>query len=145
MKPLFIILTVLASIFTSSSYAGNKDVTPVVLQSFQYNFGKQKNVDWSVANELYKANFVLNGQYVAAYFEASGEIVALTHRITTLQLPITLQAKLKKEYNDYWVSDLFEIIKDDVTYYITLENADTKIVLQATPTSKWSVYKKSEK
>lgn len=145
MKPLFIILTVLASIFTTSSYAGNKDVTPVVLQSFHQSFGKQKEVDWSVANELYKANFMLNGQYVAAYFEANGKMVAITHRITTLQLPIILQAKLKKDYNDYWVSDLFEVIKDDVEYYITLETADTKIVLQATPGSKWSVYQKSDK
>lgn len=145
MKPLFIILTVLASIFTSSSYAGNKDVTPVVLQSFQQSFGKQKDVEWSVTNQWYKANFSFNGQYVSAYFDASGQMIAVTHRITTLQLPITLQAKLKKEYNDYWVSDLFEIVKDDVAYYITLENADTKIVLQATPGSKWSVYQKSEK
>lgn len=48
--------------------------------------------------------------------------------------------------NGYWVSDLFEVAKNGTTsYYITLENADTKLVLQSTGGSNWSEFKKEKK
>ena len=42
-------------------------------------------------------------------------------------------------------SDLFEAAKNDATnYYITLENADTKIILKSSGNS-WDIYTKSKK
>ena len=145
MKSLFILLTALFSFFAKSSYAGTTDVTPVVLRSFQQSFGKQNNVEWSVMDQLYKANFTFNGQNVTAYFNTDGEMVAVTHPIVSTELPITLQARLKKDYTNYWITDLFEVVKSDVEYYITLENADTKVILKASPATGWSVYQKSAK
>jgi hypothetical protein len=43
------------------------------------------------------------------------------------------------------VSDLFEAAKSDVTsYYITIENADTKMVLKSSGNN-WDVYNKIKK
>ncbi|HLZ89425.1 MAG TPA: hypothetical protein VKQ52_19355, partial [Puia sp.] len=65
---------------------------------------------------------------------------------TSDQLPINLLTSLKKEYGDYWISDLFEIASDDQTnYYVTLETADKKIVLKSQGTEFWNEYKKEKK
>ncbi|MEO5946333.1 MAG: hypothetical protein ABIP79_05915, partial [Chitinophagaceae bacterium] len=57
-----------------------------------------------------------------------------------------LQQSLKKSYDNYWVSDLVEVSKTDGTYYfITLENAYTKLVLKSSGGSNWSVNNKIRK
>jgi hypothetical protein len=72
--------------------------------------------------------------------------MAVTRYISSIQLPLNLQSNLKKSYSNYWISDLFEIASNDGTaYYVTLENADTKIVLKSTGGTDWSVFEKSKK
>jgi hypothetical protein len=62
-----------------------------------------------------------------------------------MQLPISLQTSLKKQCGDLWISDLFEVANDQGTsYYVTLENADTKIVLKSSG-SDWTTYQKQRK
>jgi hypothetical protein len=57
-----------------------------------------------------------------------------------------LQAGLKNDYSSFWVSDLYEMSKNDGTsYYITLENADQKIVLRSSNGSAWTLHKKTGK
>ena len=59
---------------------------------------------------------------------------------------MNLQSNLKKNYDDYWVSDLVEVSKNEGTYYyITLENADTQLVLKSSGGSTWSVNNKVRK
>ena len=54
--------------------------------------------------------------------------------------------ELKKEYNGFWISELFEMVSDDqTTYYVSLENADKTLVLKSNGTSGWSVYAKTKK
>jgi hypothetical protein len=57
-----------------------------------------------------------------------------------------LQTNLKNNYSNYWISDLYEVAKpENTSYYITLENADQKIVLKSTGGSNWTIHKKSNK
>jgi hypothetical protein len=72
--------------------------------------------------------------------------LGVTRYISSGNLPINLQTSLKKSYDNYWISDLFEVAKyDNTSYYITLENADTKLVLKSNGGSNWSVYDKIRK
>ena len=72
--------------------------------------------------------------------------MGLTRNISTAQLPVSLQANLKKNYGGYWISDLFEVAKNNGTsYYVTLENGDKKVVLTSANGSDWSTYKKDRK
>lgn len=153
MKPLFIFLTALTMGMTTSSFAnpgkpnpeGDK-VAPVVLKSFENTFTNAQEVDWSVSSNFYKVVFNMNGQYVTAFYSNTGSLMGLTRNISTTQLPLSLQAELKKEYSEYWISDLFEVANDEGTYYyVTLENSDTKIVLKGSANSEWSTYQKSRK
>ncbi|MBL7708536.1 MAG: hypothetical protein JNJ86_05665 [Chitinophagaceae bacterium] len=140
-----IILMLAITISTLSAFAG-EEVNPRVLASFKSEFASAKEVAWTVTADYFKAEFTFNGQYVNAFYNTDGELMGLTRNITSLELPMNLQASLKKSYEDFWISDLFEITRSNNTgYYITLENADTKIVLKATAGEDWSVYKKVKK
>lgn len=146
MKSVFIVFTVVASLFFNSSFARNNEVEPAVLQSFKATFANATEADWSITDNLHKVQFMLNGQHANAFYTSDGTLVAVTRNISFIQLPITLQAAVKKEYTTSWISGLFELSNDEGTqYYLTLENADTKVILKSASTAKWSVYQKIKK
>ena len=145
MKPLFIILTVIASVFTSNSYADTPNVTPVVLKSFNNNFSSAKDPSWTTNQGVYQVDFFSNDRYATAYYNASGELIAVTSNISSQDLPMVLQIKLKKNFTDFWVTELIEATNDSGThYFVTLENADSKIILESTSMG-WSTFSKNKK
>ncbi len=145
MKPLFIILTLLAVNFASPVFATGRDIKPTVLKSFNATFSSAKDVEWTITENLYKARFELNGQMVNAYYSTSGSMLGVTRNINSHQLPLTLQTALKKDYSAFWITDLFELNKDEGTsYYVTIETADAKLVLQSNQNN-WNIYSKSQK
>ena len=144
MKKIIMILAVLIS--TTSAFAGEENVATKVLNAFKTEFSTAKEVEWTVGSNYYKAAFVYNEKHVFAYYNEEGELLGLTRYLSSDDLPLNLQKNLKKSYSKYWISDLFEVAKSDGTaYYITLEDADTKIVLKASAESDWSVYQKTRK
>lgn len=144
MKKIIIMLAVAISSLTA--FASEETVSSTVLNAFNKQFSAAKDVQWTVTNDYYKAEFVYNGQNVNAFYKSTGEMMALTRNITSVQLPINLQTSLKNNYNSYWISDLFEISTDEGTnYYITVEKADCKLVLKSDGAGKWDVFKKMAK
>ncbi|NOT52535.1 MAG: hypothetical protein HOP10_14795 [Chitinophagaceae bacterium] len=140
------ILSLAIAFTTLSAFAGEENVNQKVLNAFRNEFTNASQVEWTVSDDYYKASFIYNDNYVFAYYNTDGELLGMTRYISTTDLPIHLQMNLKKKYNSYWVSDLFEVAKNDVTsYYITVENADTRIVLKSTGGSEWSVFKTAKK
>ena len=56
------------------------------------------------------------------------------------KLPARLLTSIKKEYKDYWITNLYkEDAGGKVSYHITVENADKVVSLSATRASGWSV------
>lgn len=146
MKRIILVLTIIFSLLNLSSYANDVKVTPTVLQSFNKSFSTATEVNWTITDNYYKAQFHINGQYIAAYYDQEGHRIALTRNITTSQLPISLQVSFKNDYPESWISDLFEMSNDNGTFYfITLENADNKIILKSDLESTWTTYKKTSK
>jgi hypothetical protein len=147
MKFLLVAITVVLSITnTKASASDDIKVSAAVLSSFNSSFKNVSEVAWKTSGNYYKADFAMNGQYVTAYYDAAATLVAVTRNISSFQLPVTLQAALKKSYEAYWISDLFELSDENGTsYYVTVENADAKITLKSTPVNEWSIYKKSRK
>jgi hypothetical protein len=144
MKKMMLILALLVT--TLGAFAGDEKVNARVLEAFQTEFSAAKEVSWTSGADYFKADFTFNGQHVSAFYSQEGELMGLTRYITSLDLPMNLQASLKKSYAGFWVNDLFEVTKSDSTgYYITLENADTLIVLKASADNDWSIYKKVKK
>jgi len=144
MKRLLVTLTIALSFISLSSFA-NDEVSPRAIKSFNSSFKNATEVKWTITDDYYKADFALNGQYVSAYYDTEGKMMALTRNISSLQLPIALQAELKKGYDAYWISDVMEVANETGTsYYITLETADTQLVLKSEGDA-WSNFKKQRK
>ena len=97
---------------------------------------------------LLSCNFRLgDGQRLGVCVAASASTSFSHAAITTVatQLPIKLQTSLKT-YEKGWISDLFEVSSDEGTsYYVTIEDADRKVVLKSNGDASWSVYEKTEK
>jgi hypothetical protein len=144
MKRLLVTLTIALSFISLSSFA-NDEVSPRAIKSFNSSFKNATEVKWTITDDYFKADFALNGQYVSAFYDTDGKMVALTRNISSLQLPIALQAELKKGYDAYWISDVIEVANETGTsYYITLETADTQLVLKSEGDF-WNNFKKQRK
>jgi hypothetical protein len=140
------IVTLAIGLITLSAFAGEENVNPKVLNAFKTEFKTAKQVEWTTGTDYYKATFVYNDKHVFAYYNADGELLGLTRYVNPFELSLNLQIGLKNNYANYWISDLFEVAKSDgTTYYITLENADTKIILKATDGNTWGFFKKIKK
>ncbi len=140
------IMTLAITISTLGAFTGEEKISPKVLDAFKSEFNTAKEVEWAVGQDYYKATFTYNEKHVFAYYNADGELLGVTRYLSPVDLPINLQTSLKKNHSNLWVSDLFEVAKNDGTgYYITLENAETKIILKSTGGSEWTAYQKIRK
>lgn len=129
-----------------AAFAGEEEVNAKVLGAFKSEFGSAKEITWTIATNYYQASFLYKDQHVSAYYNIEGTLLGLTRYISPDDLPLTLQGDLKKNYSQYWISDLFEVANDEGTaYYITVEDSDSKKVLKAKDGKSWSEFKKVKK
>ncbi len=136
-----------AMIVSLSAFAKEeRKVSPKVLNAFNTEFTTAQEVEWTVSSDYYRADFDMNGQKVSAFYNEDGDLMGITRNISSTQLPVSLQNSLKKNYSNYWISNLFEVAKNNGTsYYVTMEDGDKKIVLNSTAGSDWSTFKKDRK
>lgn len=140
-----LIMTALAALVLNFSQAAEVPTAPV-LEHFKSSFTTASEVKWSFTDNLYKAEFFFNEQYASAFYDVDGNLVAVGRNVSSFQLPITLQAALKNDFKEYWLSDLFELTDNSgTTYYATIENADTKTVLRSSGAYGWATYQKHKK
>ncbi|HVU56995.1 MAG TPA: hypothetical protein VHD83_18160 [Puia sp.] len=146
-KTILSIATVLMmglSVFAANN--DEKDINQSVVKSFHTEFVNAKNIKWEQKSNYVKVEFTLNDQVLFAYYDNDGKLTAVVRNIVSDQLPISLLTDLKKEYTGFWISELFEMASDDqTTYYVTLEDADKKIVLRSNGVDSWDVYSKTRK
>jgi hypothetical protein len=145
MKKILFVLGFLAIVGFSNAYPSER-VSPKVLSSFKSEFSNATDVQWETGNNYFRATFSMNDQRVFAYYSIEGELISVARYISSVQLPVNLFANLKNDYNKYWISDLFEVSNSEgVHYYVTLENADTKLVMKSSNGGSWVTYSKSKK
>jgi hypothetical protein len=124
----------------------NDGIDGAIKASFKREFKTAQIVNWDVTNRFTKVTFQMNGNIMFAFYSGTGELMAVTRNILSSQLPMTLAASLKDKYGDYWITDLFEIDGDGSNcYYVTLENADRKIVLRSVGIDSWETYNNQRK
>jgi len=146
MKKIMMMLVLVLMVSTTFAFRNKEVISKQAVNAFKNEFASATDVAWSVGKSYYKVAFTMDDQKLFAYYNNQGEFIAVSRFISSSQLPLNLQSNLKKIYSNYWISDLFEMTTNDATnYYVTFENADTKIVLKSTDGSSWSVYQKSKK
>jgi hypothetical protein len=139
-------MTLAIAVMTLSSFASEGLVNQRVLDAFKSEFATAKEVTWAAGDNYYRATFTYNEKHVFAYYNLEGDLLGVTRYLSPADLPISLQQSLKKDYSGYWISDLFEVARNDESgYYITLENGDSKVILKAADIYGWSPYQKFKK
>ena len=123
-----------------------EDVNKKVAHSFNKEFVHAKNVRWTTTDAFVKVSFTLNEQLFFAYYSQDGERIAISRHIAVASLPMSLTSDLNKSYNNYWITDAFEIVtKEENAYYVTIENADYKVTLKSSGLDSWSTFKRTSK
>jgi len=147
MKKRIVTLALLLTLSLSSIFAnGTEGVNQRVMNSFKTEFANARDVKWEISKDFVKATFLLNDQVMFAFYSAEGDQIAVSRNILSGQLPINLLSDMKKNYAEFWITDLFEIAtKSDTAYYVTIESGDYTIVLKSNGTFGWELFKKERK
>ncbi|WEK36724.1 MAG: hypothetical protein P0Y53_04345 [Candidatus Pseudobacter hemicellulosilyticus] len=148
MKKNFLVAALVMLMGISATFANtNKDIVNEKISSaFQKEFAGASEVNWENSKTFAKATFRINEQVMFAFYAQDGHLLAVTRNIVSGQLPLNLQADLKKYYADYWITDLFEMAADSETnYYLTIQNSTQTVVLKSSGTTGWTVFKKEKK
>jgi hypothetical protein len=129
-----------------NSSDGSDRIASSVSASFKQDFKNAELINSEVGANFTRLTFRTDDMILMAFYTKDGELIATTHNILSSQLPIKLLMDLKKDYKGYWITELFELNgKGQDAYYISLENADTKISLHSNDYSAWEVYLHAEK
>ena len=145
MKKLLLVLGLVATMGVCSAYPSER-VSQKVLTSFKTEFTNAQNVEWETGNNYFRASFTMNEQRIFAYYNVNGELLSIARYISSIQLPVNLFTDIKNKYSKYWISDLFEVSNNEgLHYYVTLETADSKLVMRSSNGGSWSTYSKNKK
>ena len=127
----------------TKSFAADVNVSPSVLRTFQTSFSNATAVQWSVVDNVYRADFTIDGEKTIAFFNiADGSLVATSCYITVQDLPRVLQRSLKTHTSSAAVMEVFEVQgNESLDYYVTIRQADKTTILKSGSTE-WIVYKK---
>jgi len=145
MKKILLVLGLVATMGVCSAYPSER-VSRKVLAAFKTEFTTAQNVEWETGANYFRAAFTMNEQRIFAFYNVEGELLSIARYISSIQLPVNLFSDLKNNYSKYWISDLFEVSNSEgLHYYVTLETADTKLVMHSSNGGSWSTYSKNKK
>jgi hypothetical protein len=146
MKRIFALTTaLLLTIGVSNSFANGGHNANDNANWLRKDFSQVELLDTKTDANYTRFTFKMSGMILSAFYSNQGELLAVTHNITSTQLPITLLMQVKGDYANYWISDLFELSSHGQSnYYITLENAEKTITLRSSDNN-WEVFSKTTK
>lgn len=146
-KHIALTVAVIMTLGIGSSFAAPivKNGQENINNSFHRDFRQAELLSTNAGKDYTKLTFKMHGVILSAFYSDNGELLAVTRNIPSSQLPLRLLMDLKNNYANYWITDLFEInTNGSSSYYITLENADTKLTLRSNEAA-WDSYTKTTK
>ena len=135
-----IIPIVLSMVVFSTVGAFAQTTTPsAATSSFEKAFASAEKPSWTPVKDLYRVDFILQGQSLIAFFDVDGELVASSRNITAAQLPISLLSSLDKHVGGNTVTSLFEVDgRDGIVYYARVNNQKSETLLKSTSYGDWA-------
>jgi hypothetical protein len=147
MKKSIIALALILTVSLGNSYASSvqNHIPLTIQQNFEKEYASVQVLNWEENEYYYAVNFKKGEQYLKAYYSIEGEKIGWTKNIGAFELPTGLYASIQNDYQNYWITDLFQIeLNQETTYYLVLENADEKIFLKNEDET-WFTYKNTAK
>jgi hypothetical protein len=148
MKKKILILTTFLILTLAATYArSNEKIIPDNVSTvFSRDFPRASDINWELYKGYYKASFLDMGSILYAFYNADAEFIGMAFNLPADRLPEALQSDIKKKYKGYWITDLFQVTNGaNPEFFVTIENADRKIMLQAESNQSWSHYAEVKK
>ncbi|MGK6352126.1 PepSY-like domain-containing protein [Parapedobacter sp. DT-150] len=142
MKKLLISLGVLllANLSMVAQDAALRGVPAVVLNAFQQQFPKARQVEWERKNDgNYEAEFNLSliGRDHTVFISPEGKVLKHEEEISSSSLPDAVEQQIKTEFGGYRIEDAKQIDTGGiVTYRVDLEGRNNDLTVEFDPKGK---------
>lgn len=121
-KLIFAICLAGASTVAVAQDIRQSEVPSVVLNAFQSKFSNAADVEWEMKGDLYKVEFEIGKFDHDLWIDKNGKVVKHKEELSKSDLPPAINDKIKAEYKDYRVDDVYKIESDGkVTYEVELD------------------------
>lgn len=121
-KLIFAICLAGASTVAVAQDIRQSEVPSVVLNAFQSKFSNAADVEWEMKGDLYKVEFEIGKFDHDLWIDKNGKVVKHKEELSKSDLPPAINDKIKAEYKDYRVDDVYKIESDGkVTYEVDLD------------------------
>ncbi len=150
MKKLTMILSAAVLLFSASAFATAGVETTVntkVKTAFQKDFSNAANVSWEKTSDFYVASFDVSNTQAEAAYNDQGELVGMSRKIATAELPLAVSLAIAKKYEGYQQAKAaVEITFENATsYYIAVANDKQTLKLKCAANGDIVVESKSKK
>lgn len=143
-------LSIAAIIFLSvslRSFAGNpSDNLPKFkgAENFRTTFPQATMVECKTKGDLTEVNFTWQGLHLAAFYDKEGTQIATSRTLTTDNLPLNIQLKLKHEYPGSIPQEAIEYNDTDnnLSYFVTITDQKSTYILHFSTDGSLSVFKR---
>ncbi len=141
MKKLFFAALLAVSVAGSAFASDVTKLSTKVKNAFDAQFAGAQNVEWSSRETFTKAAFNLGEERIEAFFSVDGELIATSRKIDFKRLPLNAIQKIKKDYASSSIEEVIEFDQDgEKNYYVSLDNGQTKKILEVSLYGAVSVY-----
>src|SRR5258708_1316407 len=149
-----VVLTVLSLISLGTLYGQSKvEPSPAIAAEFNKQFAEASNVSWEKAGELSLAKFHFQQNYLVAYFNTTGNLIATGRKIGADQLPmkghedlLAIKRERQKKWGGLTVGNIFEYPEDsDCTQNVTSLDDERERIVGGTVNGKSTLLSKTKK
>lgn len=145
MKKIILSIAIVLTLFSTALADSPDRFSKNAVAAFQKDFKSASEVSWAETSHYYRVSFHMDKQTLLAYYDAQGNLISVVHHILTTGLPEQLRKDIRKQFANYWVSELFQVSFEEGSYYfIELKNADETIVLTTDSNLCWHEYSRQK-
>lgn len=120
------------------------------LNQFSIDYKDASNVVWKVDGNCQKAEFILKGTKVTAFYSLTGDFLGLTQAVDYKKIPAEAQKDIAANYKGYTIGEVIQLEpkqgadvsdlyagssfkNDPVVYFVDLKNDKEEILVRVTP------------
>jgi len=149
MKKLIILTLAVIALGTSAFADTNKKTSYNGASHFSSTFTTAKEVNWSADAKFEKVSFLENGIKKEVFYTHKGELIGSAKAFAFDKLPKSALQTIttKYTYPEFQLEDViqFENAEGETSYFVSMDNADMKIVLEISAFGQVSVFSKEVK
>lgn len=130
----------------SGAFAGNNAAGTKAESAFKAAYPNAQHVCLTDKDDHTTISFSWNGQKMQAFYDNEGNELATSRNIELGNLPARAQKAIASKYSDYTATEAIELdhVQNGLSYYVSLQNETTKIILEVSSQGELSVFKKNK-